>query len=247
MIRGRGDSPGRSAWALATAAVAVAVLALGLAPAAGAAPFEPNDSPSAAAGPLLSGQTYDAAIESSSDRDFFYFYVTAAGKPPATIALRNLGDGSEVIGLSAAIVNASGTPVDPFAYSLRGGEVATTTVGLEPQRYLIEVESSLEASAGIPYQLVVGGGKGAFGSYEEIAGRCARGVAAVNAARKSLQRARGKLQRASARLRQSAYGPPRERRLARRRFRQAKALVASRERRLGSAGALTRPWCSIPQ
>lgn len=214
---------------------------------AGAAAFEPNDSPSAAAGPLLFGQTYEAGIEVPTDRDFFYFYVTAPGKVPSTITLRNLGDGSEVIGLSATIIDASGATVDAFAYSLTGGREATVTVGLEAQRYLLEIKPSLETSYGIPYQVAVVGGIGAFGSYDEIAARCASGVAAIKAARTSLQHARSRFQRASARLRQSIYGSPGERQSARRRVRQAKALVAARRRKLGSAGGLTQPWCSISQ
>src|SRR4051812_29855017 len=77
-----------------------AVTCLGLAslaPAhAGAAggEFEPNDSPPAAAGPLLAGQPVRATLETSSDRDFFSFYVAAKESAPVTLTVDDLGGGS---------------------------------------------------------------------------------------------------------------------------------------------------------
>src|SRR4051794_4630072 len=50
---------------LATAAVAVA------------APYEPNDSFAQANGPLIGGQNYDAAIETSNDIDWYFFNTSA--------------------------------------------------------------------------------------------------------------------------------------------------------------------------
>jgi hypothetical protein len=39
-------------------------------------PYEPNESVTQAAGPLAGGSGYDAAIETSNDEDWFYFYTS---------------------------------------------------------------------------------------------------------------------------------------------------------------------------
>jgi hypothetical protein len=221
-------------------------LVLTLAQAVQAAPYEPNDTILSAAGPVVFDQTWDAALETASDKDFFYFYVTSPKPASIAVTIRNLGS-SDAGGLNATIVDSTGAPVAALAYFLRGGEEATVTTALEPQKYFIEVGSAAAGPGSIVYSFTGGGGEGAFGSYAQIAERCSKGVTAIKHARRRLTRAQGKLQRAKARLRQSAYGTPSERAMARTKYRGTKGRVVARRKELHSARALVRPWCSIPQ
>jgi hypothetical protein len=241
-----GKRESRRHGAVCAALFAVSLMLI-FAPAVQAAPYEPNDTILSAAGPIAFGQTWDAALETASDKDFFYFYVTSPKPTPVTIAIRNLAASSEPGGLNATIVDSAGTPVDAFAYFLRGGDEATGTMTLEPQKYFLEVGSAVPDSESIAYSFTSGGGEGAFGSYTQIAGRCAKGVAAIKHARRRLSRAQGKLQRAKARLRQSAYGGPGERVTARAKYRKTKRRVVAGRKGLNTARSLVRPWCSIPQ
>jgi hypothetical protein len=244
METGRLEARRNAAWA---ALLAVSLIVAFAPAAAQAVPYEPNDTILSAAGPVAFGQTWDAALETASDKDFFYFYVTSSKPTPVTIAIRNLERSSRTDGLNATIVDAAGTPVDAFAYFLRGGDEATGTVTLEPQKYFLEVGPAVPDSESIAYSFTSGGGEGAFGSYTQIAGRCAKGVTAIKHARRRLSQAQGRLQRAKARLRQSAYGTASERATARSKYRQTKRRMVAGRKALNAARGLVNPWCSIPQ
>jgi hypothetical protein len=69
-------------WLLSLVVLLIALISS--APAS-AAPYEPNDSFAAANGPLIGGQTYSAAIETSNDVDWFFFNTT--GQRQLDIAL----------------------------------------------------------------------------------------------------------------------------------------------------------------
>ena len=207
-----------------------------------AAPYEPNESAPAAAGPLLFGQTYGAALESGPDRDFFYFYITAPKATPVELAARNLGGGGEPSDLDVTILDTTGTAIASQAF-IRDGETRTVAASLQPQKYLVEVSPG--EGFGDAYSLSAGGGTGAFGSYVQIAGRCERATEAVGTDSVRVNRAKSKLQRATARLHRSRYATRTERRNARAAQHAARATVTARQDALTQARRSQEPWCSI--
>ncbi|MGH2973456.1 MAG: hypothetical protein ACRDLL_01105 [Solirubrobacterales bacterium] len=210
--------------------------------AASAAPYEPNDAMPAAFGPLALGQGYSAALESSGDRDYFYFYVTSPAAAQVELAVRNLGGGGEPSDLDVAVFNSSATPVAGQAF-IRDGETRTLAISLEPQKYFVEVSSG--EGFGDSYSLAAGGAAGAFGSYAQISGRCSRATAATTTDRAGLSRAKLKLQRATARLRRSRYATRTARRKAQANRQTAKRRVDVKRHALRKARGSTQPWCSI--
>ncbi len=242
----QGVGRGRATLLLALCALAAALVAV---PSAGAfaAPYEPNDSVPAAAGPLLFGQTYSAGLETPGDRDFFFFHVTFRRPAQVGLTARNLGGGSDASGVNVAIVDSLGNPIYPFAYALANGKEAAGTTSLGPGKYFVEVSSIEGSTGGISYSLTTGGGAGAFGPYSQIAARCASAQRAVKAAKRKLNRAQSKLQHATARVQRSYFSPRRVRRAARAAKRRAVAGVAAKRRALRRVKRSLSPWCSIPQ
>lgn len=223
------------------------VFALTLASPTAAAPYEPNDTIASATGPLLAGQTYEASLESASDRDFFYFYVASSTPAQVTPTIKNLGSGPQAASLNATIIDSLGSTLSPVAYFLGAGGEATGATSLGAQKYFLEVRSATEGAGSTNYSLTAVGSQGAFGSYAEIAARCAAGTKAVKTARSRVNRAQSKLQRATARLRQSQFGTPVELRAARKNFRKAKTRTTSAQRKLKAKRSLLQPWCGVPQ
>ena len=213
---------------------------------AAAAPYEPNDSITSAAGPLLIDQSYLAGIETPSDRDFYFFYVTSASSAQVTLTLKNLGGGTKSSGISAAIVDSLGSPIDAFAYDIGDGRETSATTTLPAQRYFVEVNPVEGSSSGIAYSLTTGGGTGAFGPYAQIAARCRAATRAVTVAQSRLRRAQARLQRALARVRRSLYGSRLAHRAARAAYRRTKAKASIETRELKAARRAEEPWCSIP-
>lgn len=244
------DNLGMARWRmgfalLALLATLLSALVCGSRSLAAEAPYEPNDTMLSAAGPLAIDQTYVAALETSSDRDFFFFYVTSANAAQVVLTVKNLGGGTKVSNLGVRILDSSATPVGAFAYAVGEGEGRTAAVTLKPQKYFIEVAPG--EGYGDTYSLTAGGGDGAFGLYSRIAARCANATAAVEAARTGLGRARAKLQRATARLRRTRYGTHNARESARTVYREAKARLTAKRKALKAAAGAQQPWCSIPQ
>jgi hypothetical protein len=234
-----------SGFEMRLALVAASMLAaLFLAPqgAVAQAPYEPNDVIADAAGPLLAGQSYSAAIETASDLDEFYFYVTAPGNTKAELTVQNLGGGSAQSDLDARILDASGTLLVGQAF-IRDGEARVVTAPLGPQKYFIEIAAG--EGYGDSYRITAGGGKGAFGPFEQIAGRCTGANTAVSKEQAKLSRARSKLQRTTARLRRSRYALPQARRNAQIENRQARARVRTARQGLDQARESRSPWCFI--
>ncbi len=222
-------------------AVSLALLA---APAAAESPYEPNDSLLSAAGPLVAGQTYDAALETSGDRDFYYFYATSAAAARAELTVRNLGGDSQLSSVNATIFDGSETPVTGQAF-IADGESRALTASLAPQKYYVEVSPG--EGYGDSYSLTAGGDAGAFGPYETIAGRCAKASAAASAASRDLSRAKAKLLRATARVRRSRYAPAAARRRAGAAHSVAVKRVQAKRQALRGANRSLEPWCSIPR
>lgn len=184
--------------------VATAIFTLLSAPssAAAAAPYEPNDSIISAAGPLEAGQSYGAAIETAGDRDYYSFYVTSPTSTEVSLTVQNLGGGSNVSGINAAILDAMATPIAAQTF-IHDGESRIVSAQLEPQKYFVEVSPS--EGVGDSYLLSPGGDSGSFGPYSQISSRCAAALSASARAGRRLSRARSKLQRTTARLRRSHY------------------------------------------
>jgi len=213
-------------------------------PAAADPPYEPNGTMLNPAGPLGYGAPIVAGLETQSDRDFFFFYVTSPDGANVTVTLGNLGGGSRGSNLAATILDTSATPVGGVSY-VNVGESRVAAVTLEPQKYFVEVAPN--EGFGDSYSLTGGGDGGAFGAYAPIARRCAKATRWARVAKRRLRRAGAKLQRTTARLRRSRYNGRRARVQARRAHRKAKSRRNARKRALRKAKRSRSPWCSIPQ
>jgi hypothetical protein len=204
--------------------------------------FEPNNSVAAAAGPLLASQTYEGRIDSSSDSDFFYFYVTSASGARSRVELKNLGGGSPLADVDLTVLDSTATPRASISF-LRPGETRDVELSLPAQKYYVEVTSREEP--GDSYQLTTSGEVGAFGTYDVIADRCNADTSAARSLRKRLSGATVSLQRALNQVRRSRYLGSIARHAARNRYVKAKSAVATiRERRAKIEGLRGR-WCSI--
>lgn len=224
-------------------AAAAALLLLGTQSALAATPYEPNDSGPAAAGPLLAAQFYEAAIETASDRDFFFLFVTSDGAQVA-LTVQSLGGGTSPSDIDANVLDASGTPLGGQAF-IGDGESRSLGFSLAPGKYYVEVSTG--EGFGDSYRLSASTSRGAIGPYSQIEGRCASAEAATRRAEKGLSRSRSRLQRATARLRRSRYAPPEARRRAQAAHHEALARVRDARRKLASARESREPWCFIAQ
>jgi hypothetical protein len=222
---------------------AAPLVSTGVASAAG--PFEPNNTLAEAAGPLLLSGTYDAATEGSSDKDFYYFYVTSAPSARIELTIKNLG-GLNAPPLNASIVDGLGTVIDGFAYLVQPGAEATSSIDLAPQKYFLEVEPTYSAnSTATTYSLVAGGNGGAFGPFAQIEAKCASARTQATAAKRKLRRAQARLQRATARLRRSALGTAAAHRDASSNYQHAKAQTKKKRNALRATAKTQDPWCGI--
>jgi hypothetical protein len=235
------DKPGttRSRVALLTALAWTLLCAQA---AAADAPYELNDSVQTAAGPLNSGQSYQATVETSSDRDFYFFHVTSSSPAKVELTVQNLGGQSKASDIDASIFDSMMTPVAAETF-IREGEARVLAAELEPQKYFVEVTA--DEGFGDAYSLTAGGSEGAFGPFSQISGRCERAAAAGEKAESGLQRAKSKLQRATGRLRRSRYAGPKARLEARRAHAAAKRKVLAKRSELRAARRSRQPWCSI--
>lgn len=242
MTGNRYGAGGKLGLLAASALVALAALCLVPQKSLAQPPYEPNDVIANAAGPLLAGQSYTAAIEATSDLDKFYFYVTAPGSNSVELTVQNLGGGNEQSDLDARILDATGTLLAGQSF-IRDGEGRTVTASLAPQKYFLEVAAG--EGYGDSYSITSGGGEGAFGPYEQIAGRCKRADAELAKEQAIARRARSKLQRTTARLRRSRYALPQARQKAQVANRRARARVKAARQELGKTRESRRPWCFI--
>lgn len=212
-----------------------------------AGPFEPNDSPADATGPLASAQSRAASIERRGDSDFYFFYVTSARPRQVTLTLDNLGGGPASSVLNAAVTDSSATPIGALQY-VGEGHGESTTLTLAPQKYFVEVtatEAFDDRGDGDSYRLTATAAGGALGPYERIASRCGEARRRLGAVRRSLRIEQARRQRSVARLRLARIGPPRARRRARAAHRRLLARIARKRRARRAAALSLRPWCSI--
>jgi hypothetical protein len=215
-----------------------------LAPGCVAATFEPNNSTTEAAGPLLAGQTYAADLASRDDRDFYFFYVTSADPAQVELNVDNTGGGAAGSDIGLTILDASATPLASQAF-IRAGETRLVTAALVPGKYYAEVAPN--DGFGDAYLLRPGDSEGAFGPYSQIGGRCDRASSRAAAAKVGVRKAEGRLQRAIARGRRSRYAGERARKGARLARAGARTRLQSARKKLRAARKSLTPWCSIAQ
>jgi hypothetical protein len=221
----------------------MALMLLALAPASQAAPgpYEPNDTIAGAIGPLMIGQPFRAGVETAGDKDFFYFYVTSTDAH-VSLAVANLGGPNKPSDINAMVLDSNSTQLDGSNF-IGSGEARTLALDLEPGKYFIEVAAG--EGFGDAYELTPGGSPGSFGSYAQIAGRCAAARSAASVAQRKLGRAVAKLQRTTARLRRSRYGTRKARMSAQLAHRKAKLRVRAERHALNEANESRRPWCFV--
>lgn len=223
--------------------IAIAVI-LGAGSASADPLHEPNETIHSATGPLASNLSYSAGIEAQTDRDVFFFYVTAPRGTSVTISVQNTGGGPATSDLKATLLDTSSSPIGALSY-VRKGETRSLTLDLAPQKYYIEVAAN--SGFGDGYSLSTADGPGAFGSFAVIAGRCGVALARIDEARREIRHARAKLERAVTRVRRSRYGGRHARQASRANQRKARQGLSASRRELHSATQQSRPWCSIPQ
>jgi hypothetical protein len=115
----------------------------------------------------------------------------------------NLGGGEKPSDIDLKVLDANSTPLGGSTF-IGSGETRTVALDLEPGKYFVEVAAN--EGFGDSYALTPEGGPGAFGTYAQIAGRCATAESAAKAERTKLGKATAKLSRTTARLRRSRYG-----------------------------------------
>jgi hypothetical protein len=177
------------------------------------APFEPNDSPGTASGPLAPG-TYSAAIETDTDRDLFRIYI-AARQQQVTVNMTNTAPSSSYATfLFAGLYNSKLESLDSEC-SLSLGESADLGQTLKPGVYYIGFEEGCLplTDPGASYRFTVAG---ALVDEATMATHCAAADARLDAARKAFKRARKQRRRAH------DHGNAQDVKKARKRLRAAK-------------------------
>jgi hypothetical protein len=206
-------------------------------------PYEPNDSPTAAYGPLAINQTYAAAMETSNDKDYFYFYVSTLSTSQVMFSFADLSSGSES-GIRANIYGSDNRYIG-VSRDASPNRPTTEAVTLSSGKYYVAITP--DGGYGDTYTISTSGTEGAFGEYSFIAGQCAAATAGVEAAQKELTKATVRLKRASARVTRSNHKSYRVRKRARAAQRKARNAVNIANDALKASVKNQQPWCSIPQ
>jgi hypothetical protein len=227
--------------------VATAWLAtvLSVGTAMGQPPYEPNDSPLTAYGPLAANSTYTAALETDNDEDLFYFYVTTPSTAQVTFTLTNLGGGPQSEpALEGVVTNSHGSTISEIGSFIFPSDYATHAVSLTAGKYFVEIRGY---GYGESYRLETSGTEGAFGDYATIAANCAAATVPVITYQAQLATAEAKLRKAAAQLRKLRYSRHRRaRKKAQARSRHLKAVVVAEKASLKEAENSQKPWCFIP-
>jgi hypothetical protein len=241
--------------ALATVAGVCAFLALCVPASAAQPPYEPNDSLLTAYGPLGLNQTYNAAIETENDSDYFYFYVTAAAGSQVKLTIKNLGGGNY---LNLYLEDSHGEETHSVGVYNGAGDYEILNISLDPAKYFVQVKGE----EGTSYSLATSGTEGAFGEFAVISSQCqaATGYAGsvggeVEAAKAKLQTQEQHLRKARLRLNRALrHRNRRAKRKAHRAYARVKAAtvkakeaVKTEERAYKAAMQGEQPWCAIPQ
>jgi hypothetical protein len=236
-------------WGGAAALAACAVMAaIGSASALAQPPYEPNDSLLTGYGPLANNATYQAALETENDVDYYYFYVTTLSSAQLTFTVTNLGGGtSPYVEVYARLTDSHGNTITTLADNVEAADYATRAVTLGAGKYYVEVEN--DDYYGEAYKFTTSGTEGAFGEYGAIQAQCAAATVPVATYQSQLAIAEANRKKAEARLDKvlSHRSTRRARRRARAKLRHVKETVAAEKASLKAAEAGQKPWCYIPQ
>lgn len=157
--------------------------------------FEPNDEPNAASGPIFSGSTISATLETTNDQDFYFFYLPA--QTQLRFTLSNTGTKNAYI-CSSIIRQDNSGPVEVYGGALDDvdrGETQSGAVTLERGKYYFKVDGCFISVAGEAYTFRLDP-PGVTSTYEPFATECANAHPPVDQASAALAKARAKLAKA---------------------------------------------------
>lgn len=219
-------------------------LTLFLAPSSAiAAPFEPNDSYIAATGPITAGTNYSGALETSNDRDYFFFYL-----PQLTqLQFRLTNTSSKESFICSSIAQQLPSEVDYISNSSLGvynGESASGAVTLEPGKYYFIVECPNVIGESYTFSLSP---PGVTSTYEPFAVACAAAHPPVAAAAAELEKFRAKLRRVKQALAGGSRWKPKRKRRARAKIAYLRKVINQKEAAFDAAAANEQAACSVPQ
>jgi hypothetical protein len=137
----------RSTLRLAAIFAVGGMFSLGLTASAGAQSYEPNDGFNQAYGPLVGGQNYDAALETSNDQDYYYF--NTSGQRQLDITMTGLSSGC---GGGAKLIDVDGEDITSWSASFSGQQTGHLTY-TSPARRQYGIRVSV--NVGCPYRLKV--------------------------------------------------------------------------------------------
>ena len=228
------------------AAVLVAVLGLvcAYAPAALAvAPYEPNDSYISATGPISAGATYSGALETSNDRDYFYFYLPRQTQLQFTTTNTTAKDTyicSQIDHQLPGYVES----VDDTRLTINDGQSASGAVTLEPGKYYFVV--SCPGAIGETYTFSIGPA-GVTSTYEPFAIACAAAHAPVVAAGAELEKTLAKIRHLKQNLAAHRRWSSAHKRRVRSKISALRTLFEQQQDAFNAAATGERSACSVPQ
>lgn len=224
------------------------VVLLGLlcvcAPAAVAtAPNEPNDSYISATGPISAGTTYSGALETSNDRDYFYFYLPRQTQLQFTTTNTTPKDTyicSQIYHQFPDYI----AGVEDTSLTINDGQSASGAVTLEPGKYYFVV--SCPGAIGETYTFSLGPA-GVTSTYEPFAIACAAAHTPVATAGAELEKTLGKIRHLKQNLASHRRWNSKRKRRARGKISALRTLFEQQQEAFDVAAANEKTACSVPQ
>lgn len=208
-----------------------------------AAPFEPNDSYITATGPVFSGTNYSGALETSNDRDYFFFYLPR--QTQLQFRLTNTSSKESLVCSSIAQQLPSEVDyVNDGSLSAFNGESASGAVTLQPGKYYFIVECPNTIGESYTFSLSP---PGVTSTYEPFALACAAAHPPVAAAAAQLEQSRAKLRRVRQALVAGRSWKAKRKRRARAKIVHLRELVEQRQAAFDAAAVAEQAACSVPQ
>jgi hypothetical protein len=223
--------------------VALALLLPFAASSMAASPFEPNDSYISATGPISAGTTYTGALETSNDRDYFFFYL-----PQQTqLQFRLTNTSSKESYICSSIAQQHLSEVDFISSSSLGvnnGESASGAVTLQPGKYYFIVECPNVIGESYTFSI---GPPGVTSTYEPFAIACSAAHPPVVAAAAELELSEAKLRRVKQALAAGRKWKVKRKRRARAKIAHLRKVIDQKEAAFSAAAANEQAACSVPQ
>lgn len=248
--------PGRRALLALAMALSVGLLASAQAEAAGE--WEPNDSYIEAAGPLVAGTTYSGTLETSNDRDYFYFYLPQLTQLRFRLTNTSKADVYICSEIKHQYLDRVETVRDTYL-NVDDGQSKNGAVTLDPGKYYFIVECP--GAVGEKYEFLLEPA-GVTSTYAPFAAACAAAQPPVVEAgeavstlkkRRSAVRARYKQLQRLWRKRHNGWSRKRKRKVHRKLTRLRKKLgrlngrVDDANGQFDAAVAQQEAACSVPQ